>query len=167
MKDIDEYVVGVTRNRHVGENGGIIILDEYWNIVSDRHGNEGSNLDVTGIYTHFAAADEPMEDGSLNAYSRQQLERFKELRSCFDEAIPAHVANSAMSLLAPEAYFNMIREGISLYGYPPVHSKLPFRPAMTWKTEVVHVKQIEAGESIGYGRSFAAKKPKQASLWAS
>jgi len=49
QKDIDEFVVGVTRNRHVGEGGSIIIVDENWNIVSDRYGNEGKNLDVTGI----------------------------------------------------------------------------------------------------------------------
>lgn len=50
QKDIDEFVVGVTRNRHVGEGGSIIIADENWNIVSDRNGNEGKNLDVTGIW---------------------------------------------------------------------------------------------------------------------
>ncbi|MBR2869137.1 MAG: SpoIIE family protein phosphatase [Clostridia bacterium] len=50
QKDIDEFVVGVTRNRHVGEGGSIIIVDENWNIVSDRYGNEGENLDVTGIW---------------------------------------------------------------------------------------------------------------------
>lgn len=50
QKDIDEFVVGVTRNRHVGEGGSIIISDESWNIVSDRNGNEGENLVVTGIY---------------------------------------------------------------------------------------------------------------------
>lgn len=50
QKDIDEFVVGVTRNRHVGENGSIIIVDENWNIVSDRYGNEGKNLEVTGIW---------------------------------------------------------------------------------------------------------------------
>lgn len=50
QKDIDEFVVGVTRNRHVGEGGSIIIIDENWNIVSDRHGNEGKNLDVTGLW---------------------------------------------------------------------------------------------------------------------
>lgn len=116
------------------------------------------HVKVTGIYTHFAAADEPMEDGSLNAYSRQQLERFKELRSCFDEAIPAHVANSAMSLLAPEAYFSMIREGISLYGYPPVKTDLSFAPALRWVSEVVHIKTVKAGETIGYGRSFTAER---------
>ncbi len=50
QKDIDEFVVGVTRNRHVGENGSIIIVDENWNIVSDRYGIEGENLNVTGIW---------------------------------------------------------------------------------------------------------------------
>lgn len=114
---------------------------------------------VCGIYTHFADADNPRGNGTLNSFSRQQLKRFRELRACFDESIPSHVANSAMSLLAPEAYFDMVREGISLYGYPPVHTELPFRPALSWVTEVVHVKDIKAGETIGYGRTFKAVKP--------
>ncbi len=50
QRDIDHQIVGVTRNRHVGENGCIIIADENWNIVSDRHENEGANLVVTGIW---------------------------------------------------------------------------------------------------------------------
>lgn len=50
QKDIGEFVVGVTRNRHVGEGGCILIADENWNIVSDRNGNEGRNLNVTGIW---------------------------------------------------------------------------------------------------------------------
>lgn len=50
QKDIDDVVIGVTRNRHIGESGALIIAGEDWNIVSDRHGNEGRNLDVTGIY---------------------------------------------------------------------------------------------------------------------
>lgn len=54
QKDIDEFVVGVTRNRHVGEGGSIIIVDENWNIVSDRHDNEGKNLEVTGIWIDTA-----------------------------------------------------------------------------------------------------------------
>ena len=49
-RDIDDAVIGATRNRHVGENGSIIIAGEDWNIVSDRHGNEKKNLDVSGIF---------------------------------------------------------------------------------------------------------------------
>lgn len=50
QQDIDEFVVGVTRNRHVGSGGCIVIADEEWNIVSDRYGNEGKNLNVTGLW---------------------------------------------------------------------------------------------------------------------
>lgn len=50
QRDIREFVIGVTRNRHVGEGGCILIADESWNIVSDRNGNEGQNLGVTGIW---------------------------------------------------------------------------------------------------------------------
>ena len=50
QQDIDGFVGGVTRNRHVGAGGCIIIVDEDWNIVSDRFGNEGKNLEVTGIW---------------------------------------------------------------------------------------------------------------------
>lgn len=113
---------------------------------------------VTGLYTHFADADNPAEDGTLNDYTRRQLSRFRDLRACFDASIPCHVANSAMSLLTPEAYFDRVREGISLYGYPPVHTELPFRPALSWQTEVVHVKHLEAGETIGYGRTYTAPR---------
>lgn len=112
---------------------------------------------ATGIYTHFADADSP--DGSaLNTFSMEQLQRFNSLRRCFDPAIPAHAANSAAGLLAPEAYFSMVREGISLYGYPPVETQLAFRPALKWLTEVVNVKTLSAGDTIGYGRTFTAQR---------
>lgn len=58
QKDIDDVVIGATRNRHIGENGSIIIAGEDWNIVSDRHGNEGKNLDVSGIYIDRATMSE-------------------------------------------------------------------------------------------------------------
>lgn len=107
-----------------------------------------------GIYTHLAAADEPNDDGTLNHYSVMQLERFWKLRSCFAPSIPAHAANSALTLLAPGNDFDMVRAGIVLYGYPPVPTKLPFRTVMSWRTEVVHVKTLQAGEAIGYGCAF-------------
>ena len=58
QRDIDEFVVGVTRNRHVGENGCMIIVDEDWRIVSDRYGHEGQNLEVTGLRMDTAAIPE-------------------------------------------------------------------------------------------------------------
>ena len=50
QRDIDHRVIGAARNRHVGQEGSIIIVDENWNIVSDRNHNEGQNLFVTGIW---------------------------------------------------------------------------------------------------------------------
>lgn len=49
-QDIDKQVIGVTRNRHIGENGCMIVSTDDWNIVSDPYGNEGSNLEVTDIW---------------------------------------------------------------------------------------------------------------------
>jgi len=119
---------------------------------------ECTHVKATGIYTHMAVADEPDENGELNRYSRMQLERFGELRACFDADIPIHAANSALSLLAPDAGFDLVRAGIVLYGYPPVASELDFRTVMSWQTEVVHVKTVYAGECIGYGCAYQAEK---------
>ncbi len=119
---------------------------------------EAPHVRITGIYTHFADADHLSSDGDMEAYSRMQLEKFRILRRCFDRTIPAHAANSAMSLVAREADFDCIREGISLYGYPPVPTPLAFRRALSWESEVVHVKDITAGESVGYGCTFTAEQ---------
>ncbi len=112
---------------------------------------------ATGIYTHFADADS-LDDGMLNEFSKTQLARFIHQRAFFDPTIPIHAANSAATLLERNAYFNMVREGISLYGYPPVPTSLPFQPALRWRSEVVYVKEVAAGETIGYGRTFAADR---------
>ena len=116
------------------------------------------HVKATGIYTHFCMADEQLENGGINAFTRQQLARFKELRSCFDPSIPAHVSNSAMGLLMPEGDFAMVRQGISLYGYPPVPTELPFEPALRWDTEVSCLKTLHAGDPVGYGCTFVAER---------
>ncbi|MFH1512693.1 MAG: alanine racemase [Bacillota bacterium] len=118
-----------------------------------------SHVRATGIYTHFADADRLGEDGGICDYSQNQLESFRQLKACFDPSIPAHASNSAMSLVYADANFAMIREGISLYGYPPVPTSLPFRPAIRWEAEIVQVKDVPKGTSIGYGCTFTSVKP--------
>ncbi|MBN1778274.1 MAG: alanine racemase [Clostridiales bacterium] len=120
---------------------------------------KAAHIRVTGIYTHFADADHLSDGGGLCAYSQKQLELFHQLKACFDPDIPAHASNSAMSLVSEDANFSMIREGISLYGYPPVPTGLPFQHAIHWEAEIVHVKDVPAGASIGYGCTFTADKP--------
>lgn len=116
------------------------------------------HVKAAGIYTHMAIADEPDANGKLNEYSLMQLERFRELRACFDPAIPVHAANSALTLLKPDESFNMVRAGILLYGYPPVPTELDFRTVMSWQTEVVHVKTVSPGDCIGYGCTYTAQR---------
>ncbi len=70
QKDISKNVVGATRNRHVGEGGCLIIVDEEWKIVSDRNGNEGKNLDVTGIWIDKASM-EPNAAFTANVYGEK------------------------------------------------------------------------------------------------
>ena len=69
------------------------------------------HVKAAGIYTHFCLADEQLENGGINAFTRQQLARFRQLRACFDPAIPAHVSNSAMGVLLPVGDFAMVRQG--------------------------------------------------------
>ena len=118
-----------------------------------------SHVRATGIFTHFADADHVESDGGLCPYSKAQLKLFLQLKANFDPSIPAHASNSAMSLVCPDANFSMIREGISLYGYPPVRTAFSFRPALQWEAEIVHVKEVPAGTCIGYGCTFTAEKP--------
>jgi alanine racemase len=117
------------------------------------------NVRAIAIYTHFADADHLDDCGGLCSYSHKQLQTFDMLRACFDPSIPVHASNSAMSLVSPDANFSMIREGISLYGYPPVPTDLPFRHAIHWEAEIVHVKEIPSGCSIGYGCTFLSARP--------
>jgi alanine racemase len=118
------------------------------------------HLELRGAYTHFATADDPNKE-----FARQQLSRFhRGLEAMHKEGgAPSlcHCANSAAVLDLPEAYFDMVRPGLMLYGYDPTHQKapkIPLKRAMTLKTEVSLIKRIEPGESVSYGRRFIAGK---------
>ena len=113
---------------------------------------------VDGIFTHFATADE--ED---SVYFEKQVALFKELLN----ALPTkprlvHVANTATALVKETSLqFDAVRFGISMYGLVPsayVGQVLPFpiKPAFTLQTELVHVKQLKAGQSVGYGATYTA-----------
>lgn len=112
------------------------------------------HLEVCGAYTHFADADSE-DDG----YRKEQLSRFLEMKRDLPSGIVLHAAASAALARMPEARFDMVRAGIVLYGCPPCEGypdKL--ENAMRFVSEVVHVKEIGPGESIGYGRKFLADR---------
>lgn len=119
------------------------------------------NLRLAGIYTHFATADE--EDLS---YAREQLKRFNrflaEQQLLGKPDLIVHSANSAATIKLKDAHFDMVRCGISLYGYfsrrmspPPIH----LEPAMRLEAPIVQLKTLPAGHSVSYGRSFVTTRP--------
>ena len=114
---------------------------------------------VDGIYTHFATADE-----KNNAFAKLQLKRFaqlvKKLKSSNIDFGIAHAANSGAVINYSESYFDMIRPGVSLYGYYPSENtteSVKLFPVMSIETEVGTVKTIYPGDTVSYGRRFKAK----------
>ena len=119
-----------------------------------------SRFDLVGIYTHLATSDEKDK-----TFANLQLERFNrllvEIRSKGTTIPLIHAANSGAILDMPDSYFDMVRPGISLYGYYPgleTTESFSLRPAMTLKTRVFFIKKVEAGTSVSYGRRFFAKE---------
>jgi alanine racemase len=115
------------------------------------------SINFEGIYSHFVNADYP---DLLDA--RLQLEKFQEVLSYFDkQSIPPptmrHMANSPAILQLPEAYFDIVRPGILLYGVYPslqIPRTIPVCPALSWKSRVVYFKVILPGHSVGYGSTW-------------
>lgn len=113
-----------------------------------------STLKVAGLYTHFSSADESDETPT-----RLQLERFLKVAKLFPRVKLLHAANSAATLQFSETHLDMVRVGISLYGYYPsaaVSKAVTLKPALDLKTRVVRVHSIRAGEGVSYGLTWVA-----------
>lgn len=108
---------------------------------------------LTGAFTHFADAD-----GDTDDYSFGQIECFERLRGRLPDGILVHAAASAASLKYPKARYDMVRQGISLYGCPPIPDAPPLAPALSWHTEIAYVKPLPAGACVSYGCTFRAQK---------
>jgi len=116
-------------------------------------------LNCTGVFTHFATADEKDTD-----YFDMQLDRFKELISPLPlDRLMVHSSNSAAGLRFREQLFNAVRFGIGMYGLAPsteIKDELPFRlrEVFSLHTELTHVKKIKKGESVSYGATYTAER---------
>jgi len=118
-------------------------------------------IEVEGIFTHFASADGP--DPSV---TRRQLALFNGVldRLADDGWRPryVHAANSAGLLRFPEARYTMARAGLALYGLDPsplVRCPADFRRGLTFKTLIAQVKSLPAGSPISYGGTFVTERP--------
>lgn len=116
-------------------------------------------LHLEGLFTHFAVADDP----DRFDHTRRQLATFRavvdRLAALGVRPDLLHAANSAGMLLHPDARFDLVRCGITLYGLPPaagLEGLAELRPALSLKAEVSFVKPLAAGEAVSYGLRWAA-----------
>ncbi|HET9911848.1 MAG TPA: alanine racemase [Anaerolineales bacterium] len=118
------------------------------------------HIDVEGIYTHFANS-EPVD----RTYSFMQLERFQEVLELYNKhSLPVpplrHACNSGGILNLPEAYFEMVRPGVLMYGIYPgdeVDRIIDVKPALTWHSRVVYAKRTRPGRPVSYGSLWQAE----------
>ena len=115
-----------------------------------------STVNVIGVFSHFARADEPNEK-----QNEEQFNRFNQMVADLAEMginpPIKHLSNSAATLKNPSAHFNLVRTGISLYGLSPDVSSLgnsrdlSLKPVMQLRAKLHLVKQVPAGAAVGYG----------------
>lgn len=120
------------------------------------------NLEVEGLFTHFCVSD---EDAEGREFTNKQYENFIHVRDslkkrCVDISV-VHCSNSGAIEDYPETCCDMVRAGIILYGLAPsskLADRLDLVPAMTLKTVVAFVKEVQKGATISYGRTFTADR---------
>lgn len=118
------------------------------------------NFDIDGIFTHFATSDKAGSE-----YAKLQIKRFdevlEELKFHHISFGLAHAANSGAIIDFAEAYYDMVRPGISLYGYYPslqTSESIKLYPVMSLVSKVSTVRKIKRGESVSYSRKYYANK---------
>jgi len=143
---------------HVKVDTGMGRLGFEWNSAADSIVTIARmpHLEITGVFSHFAAADE-----ADKSFSENQLQRFGHVLDALGklriEVQDVHMAGSAGILDLPESYFTMVRPGIMLYGYYPSQEtteSVPLRPVMSIKSRVVFAKRVAEATSISYGRRY-------------
>ena len=119
-----------------------------------------TNIEVDGVYTHLSSADFD-ED-----YTRMQLSKFKDAVEIVKEKFPniryIHSSASNGLLNYPEDVSNTVRPGIIMYGYESyegVKDQINIEPIAKLKTKIIHIKEVEKGEAIGYSQKFVAQRP--------
>ncbi len=118
-------------------------------------------IEIEGIFSHFATSDE-----ADKSYTLLQYERFMDVCDKLEDKglhIPIkHICNSAGIMMYPEMHLDMVRPGVILYGMYPSDevdkSRLNLIPAMTLKSTVTHVKEVEEGRGVSYGKEFITSK---------
>jgi alanine racemase len=121
--------------------------------------NQTPGVQLEGIFTHFAYADEL---DTITTSQQEQLFRnaLEQIHPNIPSRVLVHASNSAASLTRPSAHFDMVRLGIAMYGLQP-SNEIPlnegFRPALTWKTVLSQIKIVPSGNEISYGHEYVTR----------
>lgn len=131
--------------------------EEIDSLISRLSGNKA--IYVQSVFSHLAASEDPQEDD----FTRHQINQFETMAEKFKKQlrhnILRHILNSAGISRFPEAQFEMVRLGISLYGVPTVEDeKGKLENVSTLKSTISQIKKIRQGETIGYNRTAKAEK---------
>lgn len=128
--------------------------------------SQRGSLHLTGIFTHFAVADEDSDEA--RAFTEQQFRLFMQvcnrLKAEGVEIGLRHCCNSAATLLHPEYHLDLCRIGLVQYGLhvdPCMNDILSLQPVMSLYTVVTMVKEIAAGATVSYGRAYTAQTPRR------
>ncbi len=132
--------------------------DELIDLIDETRNRD--NIILEGLFTHFVASHLKDKHSAL-----EQLERFNAFRTRLDELgfeIPiVHTANTGAVLDLPDAYFNMVRPGLGLYGYysnEDFETEPDLKPALKLLSYLTLVKEVPAGRTVGYGGTYAVEK---------
>lgn len=122
--------------------------------------NSFKHLEVEGLMTHFAKADEEDKE-----YTYNQWDLFQMVIDKLEEeniTIPIkQAANSATIIDLPEMALNMVRPGIMMYGLRPSHEvneDFQLKPVLSWKAKIIYLKEVPPGTGISYGATYITKK---------
>ena len=155
--------LGITGRVHVKLDSGMGRLgtkDEEQALAVAQKVVDAKHLELVGLMTHFATADEQGDD-----YFPEQLELFTAFASRFRERFPGvivHAANSPGTFREAESHFDMVRCGVAIYGLDPFQEDPAARdlePALSLRSWVAAVRRFEPGDSAGYGRRWHATQP--------
>ncbi len=109
---------------------------------------------ITLVMSHLACAE--ALNHPLNA---KQLATFREIASLFT-GVPASLSNSSGIFLSPQFQFDLVRPGAALYGINPTpEADNPMQPVVDLKARIVHIRNVERGDSVGYGGTWTARRP--------
>jgi alanine racemase len=129
------------------------------------------HLYLSGVMTHFASS-EVFSNTPVGEQTRQQEERLyaalDRLRSLGIDPGIVHLANSAAIATRPETWADMVRPGAILYGYHPGYepaerraefeARLPLKPVMSLRTRIIGLRNVPAGDGVGYNAKFVAQR---------